>query len=138
MITAVRRLVAVAAVLTASSALAAQPPVSVDLVNATANPNLEYFLEVGTVVRDGAPSPDMAVCLTRARITAHGVLPEPSGRLIAFIAADKAEVKAIATASQSCWGPQCTGIRFSVADHNLELDTSPIKRTFSFRATTTR
>jgi len=119
----------IALVLTAPFILAGQKPVDVDLVSETSNPDLEYRLEMGSVLRNGAPSADMAICLTRVKVTKKGLIPEKNGELVVFINADKKVVNAIATAGEYCKGPDCTEIRVKTADHNFELDNDPVERT---------
>lgn len=116
-------------VLAAWPVVAGQEPVKLDLSKTTAIPDLEYILEMGTVLRDGAPTLDVAICLSRAKITPNGLYREPSGELVAFIAANEKVVEEIATAETVCKGPECNELVVKVVDHNVEIDPTPIKRT---------
>ena len=128
MITRLQCLVLITVVLTASTAGAGQLPVRVDLTRATANPDFEYYLETANVLRNGSATPDMAVCLSRAQITPNGLIREPSGTLVAFIAANTKTIEAIASRDGTCQGPDCSKLEIRGADHNLQFDTAPYKR----------
>lgn len=128
MTTSQRCFVLLGLILTAWPVFAGPQPVRIDLASETTDPGLEYFLEMGTVLLNGAPSTDMAICLTRARITPNGILHEPTGRLVAFIDADKNGIEAIVSMNGQCTGPDCGEVLIRTTDHNIEIDPAPLKR----------
>jgi hypothetical protein len=124
-----RRVVAlIAIVLTSGTVSAGQLPVRIDLAGNTAEPNLEYYLEIGSVLRNGSPTTDMAICLSYAKITPYGLIRSHSSELVAFVAANERVVEAIATAQTTCSGSDCTEIQIKTRDHNVEIDPAPLKR----------
>lgn len=123
-----RRLVIVGLVLAAWPAMADQQMVRIELTYETANPNLEYMLEMGTVLRNGSPTDDMAICLSRAEVRNDGLVRERKGMLVAYVKANRKYIEVIAGANERCVGPDCDEILFKVNDHNVEIDPSPLKR----------
>jgi len=97
---------------------------TINLVQETGSLESEHVIMAGSVVKDDAPTGNVAVCLAEWRLA-----PKPAlvagPTLVAFVEGGPKGVLSMASRDQLCQGSDCRSLAISVLDHNFQLEGSP-------------